>query len=42
MPAMVRDAYAALDPDIAAALDPALLRHRDFIYDRHIGLPLEF
>ena len=42
MPAAIRDGYAALDPEVAAALDPALLSHRDLIYVRHIGLPLDF
>jgi hypothetical protein len=31
-----------LTPELAAALDPRLLRHRDLIYQRHIGLPLDF
>lgn len=38
----VRSSYGALDGTVAAALDPALIRHRDFIYSRHIGLPLDF
>ena len=42
MPAAIRDGYGTLDPVVAAALDPALLRHRDFVYARHIGLPLVF
>ncbi len=42
MPAAIRDGYAALDPAVATALDPVLLRHRDFVYARHIGLPLDF
>ena len=42
MPDAIRDGYGALDPAVAAALDPALLAHRDFIYRHHIGLPLDF
>lgn len=42
MPVAIRDGYASLGPTVAAALDPALLRHRDLIYARHIGLPLDF
>ena len=38
----VRDGYLTLDPAIEAALSPALLQHRDFIYARHISLPLDF
>jgi hypothetical protein len=29
-------------PWLAAALDPALIRHRDLIFRQHIGLPLDF
>ncbi len=42
MPEAVRASYGALDGAISAALDPILLTHRDFIYGRHIGLPLDF
>lgn len=42
MPDAIRDGYATLDAAVEAALDPALLRHRDVIYARHIGLPLDF
>jgi hypothetical protein len=28
-------------PEVAAALDPALIAHRDFVFAKHIGLPLE-
>jgi len=42
MPAQVRQTYANMDPQIAAALDPELIKHRDMIFQRHIGLPLVF
>jgi glutathione S-transferase len=37
-----RAMYAATTPDIEAALDPALFRHRDMVFERHIGLPMVF
>ncbi|AKM10739.1 glutathione binding-like protein [Croceicoccus naphthovorans] len=42
MPDGVREAWQAIPPVVIAALAPALLRHRDFIYERHIGLPLDY
>jgi glutathione S-transferase len=42
MPDFMRDNYTHVTPEIAAALDPVLLRHRDLIYRRHIGLPMDF
>lgn len=42
MPAAVRAGWSAPNSTINAALDPVLLKHRDFIYRRHIGLPLDF
>jgi glutathione S-transferase len=42
MPDFMRENYAHLTPELEAALDPALIRHRDFIYARHITLPLDF
>ena len=38
----LRQAFESLDPATAAALDPALLAHRDFVYEKHLLLPLEF
>lgn len=35
-----RAAFEWLDPETRAALDPALLAHRDRIYARHLELPL--
>ncbi|CAN0447820.1 unnamed protein product, partial [Phaeothamnion confervicola] len=36
------DTYGNDDPLIAAALSPALLAHRDFIYEQHLELPVVF
>jgi len=36
------DIYGNADPEIAAALSPALLTHRDFIYRQHLELPVVF
>jgi len=37
-----RGAYGNDDPRIAAALSPALLAHRDFIYRTHLEFPIVF
>lgn len=42
MPDWLRGMYASLPDDIAAALDPALIAHRDRVYEEVIGLPLEY
>jgi glutathione S-transferase len=42
MPDYMRVNYGAVTPDVAAALDPILIAHRDFIFQQHIGLPLDF
>lgn len=42
MPEHLRAAYAVTTPAIDAALAPALIAHRDFIFHEHIGLPLDF
>lgn len=42
MPDMMRAAYSGLTPEIDAAADPELIAHRDFIYRKHLVLPLEF
>lgn len=36
-----RAMYTARDPVLTAALDPALLAHRDHIYERHLELPVD-
>jgi glutathione S-transferase len=38
----LRRMYTATDPVLLAALDPLLLEHRDFVYARHLELPLRF
>jgi glutathione S-transferase len=38
----LRRMYTATDPRLLAALDPLLLEHRDFVYARHLELPLRF
>jgi hypothetical protein len=40
MPDFMRENYSHLTPELAAALDPILLGHRNMIYQRHIGLPV--
>lgn len=42
MPDMLRASYSGTTPEIDAALDDALLAHRDRIYERHLVLPLDF
>lgn len=42
MPDWMRLSYEMIGPVIAAAKDPILLEHRDFIYERHLSLPLDF
>jgi glutathione S-transferase len=42
MPDFMRENYNHLTPELAAALDPILLRHRDLVYQRHVALPLDF
>jgi glutathione S-transferase len=40
MPEMLRGLYADPGPRVAAALDPALLEHRDRIYREHMEFPI--
>jgi glutathione S-transferase len=42
MPAQTRAMYELKHPAVEAALDPALLAHRDFVYEKHLVLPLDF
>ena len=42
MPDFMRENYTHLTPELAAALDPILLEHRDRVYQRHIKLPMDF
>lgn len=42
MPNFLRRAYATAGPAVAAAKDPILFEHRDFIYATHLTLPLDY
>ena len=43
MPAGLRASYGNVDPTVIDNVDiPRLLAHRDFIYEAHLGLPLDF
>jgi glutathione S-transferase len=42
MPDFMRHNYTHLTPELAEALDPILLEHRDRVYQRHIKLPMDF
>ncbi len=42
MPRWLRTTYTANDPRVVAAVRPALLEHRDFIYHEFLQLPLDF
>jgi hypothetical protein len=42
MPESLRPLYEDIGPIVAGALDPLLIAHRDRIYERHIGLPLDY
>jgi glutathione S-transferase len=42
MPDFMRDNYTHLTAELAEALDPILLEHRDLVYQRHVKLPLDF
>jgi glutathione S-transferase len=41
MPEPLRRSYAHRHPVVDAALDPALLAHRDLVYERHLELPVD-
>ena len=41
LPENVRGLFTAREPEVAAALDPALLEHRDRIYRQYLKLPVE-
>ena len=38
----LRAQYTLEDPTVLEAVSPLLLAHRNFVYDKHLGLPLEF
>lgn len=37
----IRHAFETADPELTAAVSPIVLAHRDRIYQRHLGLPIE-
>lgn len=37
----LRQAFESLDPVVRAAFSPELIAHRDFVYERHLKLPIE-
>jgi glutathione S-transferase len=41
MPQTIRFLYRLDDPSVRAALDPALLAHRDFVYREFLELPVD-
>lgn len=41
MPRHLRAGYGQRHPALDAALDPALLEHRDFMYSEHLELPID-
>jgi glutathione S-transferase len=38
----MRAVYSYITPEIAAAVDPILIGHRNMIWEKHIGLPMDF
>lgn len=42
MPDQLRGLYSSAVPQVVSALTPALLKHRNYIYERHIDTPLDF
>lgn len=38
----MRQVYSYVAPEIAAAVDPILIEHRDMVWEQHIGLPMDF
>lgn len=42
MPDHMRDLFATMPDEMRAAIDPILIEHRDRIWKRHIGLPLDY
>jgi glutathione S-transferase len=41
-PPGMRDLYDTMPPEVRAAADPILIAHRDRIFARHVGLPMDF
>jgi len=41
LPDLLRAAFSLEDPEVAQALHPALIRHRDWIYERYLRTPVD-
>jgi glutathione S-transferase len=42
LPPHMHDLFNTMSPEMRAAVDPILIAHRDRIWERHIGLPLDY
>lgn len=42
IPDYVWSLYSVMPEAVEAALDPVLFEHRNYVYERHIGLPLDY
>jgi len=42
MPEGLRASYTASEPEVVRAATPELLAHRDFVYEQHLALPMDF
>jgi len=42
MPDFFRQIWAPVRAAVASAIDPQLIAHRDYIFSRHLTLPLDF
>jgi hypothetical protein len=38
----LRALFNTMSPEMRAAVDPILIEHRDRIWERYIGLPLDY
>jgi hypothetical protein len=41
MPDALRPMFTARDSETLGAFSPALRQHRDFVFERHLGLPMQ-
>ena len=41
LPEAMRPMFSEDDPQVLGALSPELLAHRDFVYEKHLVLPVE-
>jgi len=42
MPDFIRQAWALIHTAVAAAVDPLLIAHRDYIFTQYLTLPMDF